>query len=76
MDSAESAVRELQAGGGGNRYPHSYHLLGAILAKKGEWEQAAMALRSYLEAAPGSPLAVSVEEQLAQWEKLGAIQPR
>jgi tetratricopeptide (TPR) repeat protein len=76
MEAAERAVRDLQAGEGVNEHPHSYHLLGAILAKKGEWEPAAAALRSYLEAQPDSPLAATVKEQLAQWEEVGAVQPR
>ena len=43
--------------------------------KESAWERAVAALRSYLEAARGSPLIASVEEQRACWKNLGAIQP-
>ena len=75
MAAAESSVRAMQSSGAGNAFPHAHHLLGTILARKREYEPAAVAFRQYLAALPGSPLAPSVREQLAHWEEAGAIQP-
>lgn len=73
MDAAEASVRAMQSGDGESGFPHAHHLLGTILAQKGEYEPAAVALRKYLEALPSSPLAATVREQLTQWEQAGAI---
>ena len=76
MDAAEQSVLALQSSDAANRLPHSYHLLGTILARKGQFEPAAAAFRTYLEAQPNSPAAAELRQQLAQWESVGAIQPR
>lgn len=76
VDAAEQSVLALQSGDAANRSPHSYHLLGTILARKGQFEPAAAAFRSYLKARPNSPAAAALRQQLDQWESVGAIQPR
>ena len=73
MEAAEAAVRAMQSGEGERGFPHAHHLLGTILAQKGEYEPAAVALRKFLEALPSLPLAATVREQLTQWEQAGAI---
>ena len=76
MAAAQKSVLALQSADAAGRFPHSYHLLGTILARKGEFEPAAAAFRTYLEAQPNSPGAAELRQQLAQWESVGAIQPR
>ena len=76
MDAAEKSVLLLQSADIDGRFPHSYHLLGTVLARKGEFEKAATAFRTYLEVQPSSPGAEELRQQLAQWESVGAIQPR
>ena len=76
MDAAEQSVLALQSADVAGQFPHSYHLLGTILARKGEFEPVAAAFRTYLEAQPNSPGAAELQQQLAQWESVGAFQPR
>ena len=76
MDVAEQSVLALQSADAAGRFPQSFHLLGTILARKGEFEPAVAAFRTYLEAQPNSPAAAALRQQLAQWESVGAIQPR
>jgi len=73
IDAAEASVRAMRSGEGEIAFPHAHHLLGTILAKKGEYEPAAASLRKYLEVLPGSPLAATIREQLAQWGQAGVI---
>ena len=76
VDAAEQSVLALQSGDAANPFPHSYHLLGTILARKGQFEPAAAAFRAYLKAQPNSSAAAALRQQLDQWESVGAIQPR
>ena len=75
VDAAEQSVLALQAADSANQFPDSYHLLGTILARKGQFEPSAAAFRAYLEAKPNSAAAVELQQQLEQWESVGAIQP-
>jgi len=65
------AVRETPEGKnlGGN-----YHLLGMILAKKGQFAPAAEQYRTYLASYPDTPAADRVRQQLTEWEALGVIE--
>ncbi len=74
MDKAEKAARNALKNDEGNRFPRSHHLLGAILARQGNFPSAAEQFRSYLKAAPNSAEAEQLRKQLTEWEGLGVVQ--
>src|SRR5262249_48102789 len=74
MDVAEKSARTALEGDPNKRNPMMQQLLGAILARQGNFPLAAEHFRNYLKLSPDSPNADQVRKQLAEWEGLGVIQ--
>ncbi len=66
--SARQAVKLDKAGS----FPASNHILGVVLAVKGEFQEAAAALRTYLAAAPNAPDAAQARTRLAEVERIAS----
>jgi tetratricopeptide (TPR) repeat protein len=71
-DAAEKSAREAIKIDAQHRYSKAHHLLGALLALKGSYSEAAGQLKMYLELVPGAPDAEAVKRQLAEVEKTAA----
>lgn len=74
MDVAEKSARNAVKSDSASRFPMMHQLLGAILARQGDFPQAADEFRSFLKMSPGSPQADQIRKQLTEWEGLGVIQ--
>jgi tetratricopeptide (TPR) repeat protein len=75
VDVAESHAREAVTRDNQHRNPKVHHLLGVILAQKGEYKDAAENLRAYLKFSPNAPDAAAVKQSLAEIEKAIGEQP-
>lgn len=58
----------------GKPYPQMHHLMGMILAQRGEFTRAAEELRTFLAQAPNAPQAADAKRNLAHWEQQGLLQ--
>jgi tetratricopeptide (TPR) repeat protein len=67
FDSAEQSALEVQKLSDLDRYPLTYYILGAIDARHGNFESAAVKLRQFLQTKPDAQLAESVTKILAEW---------
>jgi Flp pilus assembly protein TadD len=74
MDLAEKSAREAVKSDSSSRFPMMHQLLGAILARQGDFPSAAEEFRSYLKMSPDSQQADQIRKQLTEWEGLGVIQ--
>lgn len=74
MDLAEKSARSAMSDDGSSRMPRTHHLLGAILARQGNFPSAAEEFRSYLKLAPNATEADQLRRQLSEWEGLGVIE--
>ena len=68
-DLAEQRAREAAKADTQHKIPRINHLLGIILAQKGDYQPAAENMRLYLQYSPNANDANDVKEQLAQIEK-------
>lgn len=68
MEQAEKSARSAMD------YPRTHHLLGAILARQGNFTSAADEFRTYLKLSPNAAEADQLKRQLTEWEGLGVIQ--
>ena len=75
VDEAEKSAREALKLDPQNRIPAINHVLGVILATKGEFEAAAGFMKTYLKLAPNARDAAQVKQQLAEVEKVAQAQP-
>ena len=73
MDLAEKSARAVLKDDGQNHFPQAHHLLGSILAQKGDFPSAAGEFRSFLQLAPAAPNADAIRKQLTEWQDLGVI---
>jgi tetratricopeptide (TPR) repeat protein len=71
--AAEKSARAAEQLDLNHEFPRSCYLLGTILAERGEFQEAAEALRRYLSFAPGAPDAAAARAQLARLERTAAI---
>lgn len=78
MDQAEKSSREADRLDSRHEIPTNLHLLGVILAQKGDYAGAADEFRKYLKQVPDAEDAATVRKQLAQVEQAvaQAKQPR
>lgn len=74
MELAEKSVRSAMKSDEANRFPQTHHLLGAILARQGNFPSAAEEYRNFLKVSPTSAMAEQLRKQLTEWEGLGVIQ--
>jgi Flp pilus assembly protein TadD len=74
MDLAEKAARSAVEKDADKTMPMAHQLLGAILARQGNFPSAADEFRSFLKLSPNSPQAEQIRKQLTEWEGLGVIQ--
>jgi len=74
MELAEKAARNAMDRADGGRFPRAHHLLGAILARQGNFPSAAEQFRTFLKLAPNATEADQLRRQLSEWEGLGVIQ--
>lgn len=72
LDAAEKSAREAVKLDAANSFPGAHHILGAILAAKGDLEGAAVALRTFLKIAPRAADAPQAQKRLAEVERLAA----
>jgi tetratricopeptide (TPR) repeat protein len=70
MEAAEKSAREAVRLDTGHRFPDANRVLGAILARRGDFEGAAENLKVYLKYSPNAPEAQTTKEQLAKIEQL------
>lgn len=74
LDAAEKSAREGIKTDTQHRFPKINHVLGVILAQKGEFTAAAGFMKDYLKFAPKASDADVVKNQLAELEKFAAAQ--
>jgi tetratricopeptide (TPR) repeat protein len=74
LDAAEKSAREGIKADTQHRFPKINHILGVILAQKGEFTAAAGFMKDYLKFAPKASDADVVKNQLAELEKFAAAQ--
>jgi tetratricopeptide (TPR) repeat protein len=75
LDDAEKSAREALKLDSQNRFPAINHVLGVILARKGDFQAAAGFMKTYLKLAPAAADAALVKRQLAEIEKFAQAQP-
>jgi tetratricopeptide (TPR) repeat protein len=75
MDAAEKSAREALKLDTTHRFPDANRVLGAILARRGDFEGAAENLRVYLKYAPNGPEAQTAKDQLTKIEQLAKATP-
>jgi tetratricopeptide (TPR) repeat protein len=68
LAAAEKSAREAERLDAQGRFPKTWQLLGAILANRGAYPEAAEQLRQYLKLAPQAPDAAAARAKLAQLE--------
>ncbi len=74
QDKAIASLTELQNDeAGAKRYPQSHHLLGLIYADRGQFAEAAVEYRRFLELSPKAQIGDKVRRLLYEWEQLGVI---
>jgi tetratricopeptide (TPR) repeat protein len=73
MDLAEKAARNA-IDRSDSRFPRAHHLLGAVMARQGNFPSAAEQFRQYLKLAPNAQEGDQLRKQLKEWEGLGVIQ--
>jgi len=74
MDLAAKAARNAMERTDGGRFPRAHHLLGAIMARQGNFTSAADEFRTFLKLSPTAAEADQLRRQLTEWEGLGVIQ--
>jgi tetratricopeptide (TPR) repeat protein len=74
LDDAEKSASEAMKLDKNHRLPRLNHLMGIILAEKGDFVNAAKQLKAYLTLAPNAPDLDAVRNQLAEVEKVVAGQ--
>ena len=73
MEAAEKSVRAVLASPEAVRYPRAHFMMGNILAGRGELAAAAVELRRFVEAEPGSRAAEAARKTLAEWQAAGKL---
>ncbi len=73
MDVAEKSARSAIKTDEDGKNPEAHRLLGSILARRGEFPEAAERFRSFLQLMPNSSSAEQLRKQLTEWEGLGVI---
>lgn len=76
LDQAEKSARRAETLGAQRAFPQVNLLLGAMLANRRDYSDAADQLRAYLKAAPSAANAESVRQKLAEIEKLSTAQSK
>ncbi len=76
LDGAEKSAREAVKMDKAHAFPGANHILGLILATKGEFTAAAGFLKTYLQLAPTAPDAALAKSRLAETERLAAAQAK
>jgi len=72
LERAEKSARKAETLGVRRSFPQVSLLLGAMLANRQEYAEAAEQLRAYLKAVPAASNAAAVRQQLAELETLAA----
>jgi len=73
--AAEKSAREVLKLDTEHRFPQANHLLGVILARRGEFTEAAAFMKTYLQLAPGANDIDLVKRQLVEVEKSAQAGP-
>jgi len=74
VDAAEQSARETLKLDTQQRYPSANHLLGVILARKGDYKEAAEFLRAYIKLAPTAANIAAAKKQLADIETMAKVE--
>lgn len=72
LDQAETSARQAVKLDKTKSFPSSNHILGVVLAVKGELDEAAGALKEYLRLSPEAPDAAQARTRLAEVERVAA----
>lgn len=73
-DDAITLLGEIQKDAEGDKqFPQTHHILGLILAKRGQFGQAAESFNRYLELDPNAKAAEAIKKQLNEWQQLGVL---
>ena len=75
FDAAEKWALEVQKNSDLQPYPVIYYILGAIDARRGNFDSAAAKLRQFLQTNPDAATADSVRKILAEWAKADQVIP-
>lgn len=75
FDAAEKWALEVQKNSDLQPYPVIYYILGAIDARRGNFDSAAAKLRQFLQTNPDAATADSVRKILAEWAKADQVTP-
>ncbi len=73
LDQAEKSLQTVQKSSDAQRYPMAHYMLGAILARRGDFASAASEFRRFLEMKPDSNTSDRLNKILADWEERGFI---
>jgi uncharacterized protein HemY len=73
--AAEKSAREVLKLDTQHRFPLANHLLGVILARRGEFTEAAAFMKTYLQLAPGANDIDLAKKQLDEVEKFAQAGP-
>lgn len=73
LEQAEKTVQEIQKSSDAQRYPMTHYLLGAILARRGDFTSAASEFRRFLQTKADPTAIANVNKLLAEWEGQGLI---
>ncbi len=76
VEAAEKSARESLKLDTQKRYPAANHILGVIMARKGEFAAAADYLKTYLKLAPAAGDVAQVKKQLAEIERVASSAPQ
>ncbi len=74
MDDAERSAREAVKVDTDHQYPRAEYVLGFILANKQDYAGALPLMKSYVQRSPDAPDVASVQQQIAQIEKVSGTQ--
>jgi hypothetical protein len=75
FDAAEKWALEVQKNADLEPYPVVHYILGAIDARHGNFDSAAVKLRQFLQTKPDAATADAVRKILAEWAKADQVTP-
>ena len=75
FDAAEKWALEVQKNSDLGPYPVIHYILGAIDARRGNFDSAAVKLRQFLQTKPDAATAEAVSKILAEWAKIDQVTP-
>ncbi len=75
LDIAREAFQSVMSSDQAEKFPGIHYALGLVFARQGQMPEAASELRLHLKKFPEGKVAEQINLQLAEWQRLGLIQP-